>query len=69
MSAVSPHKIYKLGSFVFPTFKQIENLSWAGESKVGSNSLCSAFIGCDGSRESRERQAAGAFLGKRTNVN
>ena len=51
MVAISPHKKYKLGSLSFPTFKQIENLSWAGESKVGSNLLCSAYIGCDGSHE------------------
>lgn len=27
---ISPHKICNLRSFSFPTFEQIENISWAG---------------------------------------
>lgn len=34
MSAVSSHKIYKLGSLSFPTFNQIETVSWAGDQKL-----------------------------------
>lgn len=51
MLEVSPHKMFKLGSLSFPTFKQIETISWAGKSKVGSNSVCSVHIGCDDSNE------------------
>lgn len=51
MLEVSPHKLFKLGSLSFPTFKQIETISWAGKSKVGSNSVCSVHIGCEDSNE------------------